>query len=130
MGYGYSVDLRERVVKCVKELNLTYVAAASMFSVSVASVNRWLRKERETGSLAPKEYEGGRSHAIKDGRQLNRLKKIIESQPDATIAEITAKYNLRTQTTVSRSSVCRAIQRIGYTRKKKAINQVNPLTVT
>ncbi len=119
MGYGYSVDLRERVVKCVKELNLTYVAAASMFSVSVASVNRWLRKERETGSLEPKEYGGGRSHAIKDGRQLNRLKKIIESQPDATIAEITAKYNLRTQTTVSRSSVCRAIQRIGYTRKKK-----------
>ena len=91
MGYGYSVDLRERVVKCVKELNLTYVAAASMFSVSVASVNRWLRKERETGSLEPKEYGGGRSHAIKDGRQLNRLKKIIESQPDATIAEITAK---------------------------------------
>ena len=130
MGYGYSVGFRERVVKCVKELNLTYVAAASMFSVSVASVNRWLRKERETGSLEPKEDGGGRSHAIKDGRQLNRLKKIIESQPDATIAEITAKYNLRTQTTVSRSSVCRAIQRIGYTRKKKAINQVNPLTVT
>ena len=98
MGYGYSVDLRERVVKCVKELNLTYVAAASMFSVSVASVNRWLRKERETGNLEPKEYGGGRSHAIKDGRQLNRLKKIIESQPDATIAEITVnKINAHKQ---------------------------------
>ena len=48
-------------------------------------------EERETGSLEPKEYGGGRSHAIKDGRQLNRLKKIIESQADAAIAEITAK---------------------------------------
>ena len=124
MGYGYSVDLRERVVDCIKRLNLTYAAGSEMFNVSVASVNRWLRLDREKDSLEPKPHAGGRTCGIKDGHQLQRFEAIVQSQADATIAEITRLYNLRTKRKVSRSAVSRALHRIGYTRKKRATSQV------
>jgi transposase len=47
------------------------------------------------------------------------LKRIVEAMPDATIAELTEALLNKADIETSRSSVQRAMQRLGFSRKKK-----------
>lgn len=119
-----SVDLRERVLLTYREDCLTMQEAADDYSVGVASVNRWLRLQRETGGLAPRPHGGGRALAITD---FDLLRELIASAPDSTLAELCKSYEERTNKSVPRSSMDRAIHKLGITRKK---SRSTPLSVT
>ena len=54
---AYSEDLRERVVRAVA-IGTPRDEVAATFAVSSATITRWLRLKRETGSLAPKPVPG------------------------------------------------------------------------
>lgn len=119
MAKGYSVELRERVTAAVEEMGLTYVGAAEMFKIGEATVNRWLRRLRRTGSVHPDPPGGGQPPGIPDGASLQRLKKIVAQYPDATLLELRDAYNRRVKRKVSKSTIVRGLQRLGVTRKKK-----------
>jgi transposase len=53
MGKPYSVDLRERVVAAVETGGLSCHRAAGQFGVGVSTAINWVRRLRETGSVAP-----------------------------------------------------------------------------
>ncbi len=53
MGRPYSVDLRERVVAAFRS-GVGRAEVAVRFEVSESSVQRWARRARESGSVAPK----------------------------------------------------------------------------
>src|SRR2546425_946432 len=53
----YSQDLRERIVKAVDE-GFSRSEIVKLFGVSEATIKRYLRLRRETGSLAPKPIPG------------------------------------------------------------------------
>lgn len=53
MARPYSKDLRERVVTAVVEDGMSCHAAAARFGVAASSAIRWVRRIRETGSVAP-----------------------------------------------------------------------------
>jgi putative transposase len=48
-----STDLRERLVSVVEREGISARAAAARFGVSVSSAIKWVRRYRETGSVAP-----------------------------------------------------------------------------
>lgn len=48
-----SLDLRERLVGAVERDGISARAAAARFGVSVSSAIKWVRRHRETGSVAP-----------------------------------------------------------------------------
>ena len=48
-----STDLRERLVGAVERDGISARAAAARFGVSVSSAIKWVRRHRETGSVAP-----------------------------------------------------------------------------
>lgn len=50
---SYSVDLRERIVEAVLERRFSICEAASTFWVGHATVERYLRRFRESGELTP-----------------------------------------------------------------------------
>jgi hypothetical protein len=57
MTKGLSIDLRKRVVayyEAHRSQGATYESTASRFAAGGATVNRWLRLKRETGSVAVK----------------------------------------------------------------------------
>ena len=48
-----SMDLRQRVVRA-RESGLSSKEVAAKYEVSLAWVNRWLQRRRDTGTLAPR----------------------------------------------------------------------------
>src|SRR6266404_5748662 len=64
MARPYSMDLRERVVGVVEREGLSRRQAAARFGVGIKTVIDWVRRFRETGSLAAKRMGGHRPKKI------------------------------------------------------------------
>ena len=64
MGKPYSVDLRERVVAAVETGGLSCHQAAAQFGVGVSTAINWVRRLRETGSVAPGQMGGHKPKSI------------------------------------------------------------------
>src|ERR1700727_285073 len=64
MGKPYSMDLRERVVGSLETGGLSCHQAAAQFGVGVSTAIVWVRRLRETGSVAPGEMGGHKPKAI------------------------------------------------------------------
>ena len=64
MAKPFSVDLRERVVAAVETGGVSCRQAAARFGVGVSTVIAWVRRFRETGSVAPGQMGGHRPKAI------------------------------------------------------------------
>jgi transposase len=70
MGKPYSMDLRERVVGAVEKGGLSRHSAARQFGVAVSTVINWVRRQRETGSLAPGQMGGHKPKAIRGAHRV------------------------------------------------------------
>jgi putative transposase len=64
MTSPYSMDLRERVVRAVKEEGLSRRQAAARFQVGISTAILWLRREKATGSVAPAKMGGYKPRKI------------------------------------------------------------------
>src|SRR5215218_3147752 len=113
---GYSEDLRRRVVSAV-EGGMSKARAAHTFSVSLSSVKRYLGKAERGESLAPKKRPGCAPKLDEKARRL--LAADLEERPYLTLQERRDYIEAMTGLAVSRSTMCRAIARIGSTRKKQ-----------
>ena len=58
MGKAYSTDLRERAVAAVDREDMSRNQAAVRFGVAVSTAVHWVRRFRETGSVAPGQIGG------------------------------------------------------------------------
>jgi transposase len=113
-----SVDLRKRIVAAYDRGSLTRDQVAELFQVGRASVNRLVRRFRETGAVEPSPHSGGRiSKVTKKGERA--LLAIVEERPDATLPELAELYLRATKVSVSTSTMGRALARLGFTRKKR-----------
>jgi len=64
MARPYSLDLRERVVAAVEKGGMSRRRAAAQFGVGISTVINWVRRLRETGSVAPGKMGGHKPKAI------------------------------------------------------------------
>jgi transposase len=112
----YSVDLRERVLAAL-DRGMTRSVVISTFQVSLASLKRWLAARRDSGSLAPRPATGGPSLTITPAHQ-HQLRSQLAAHPDASLAEHTTLWNAAHNTSLSQSTLGRAIRRLDLTRKK------------
>ena len=83
MAKPYSMDLRARVVAAVEEGGLSRHEAASRFGVGVSTAIAWVRRFRETGSVAPGQMGGHKPKAIR-GEHAAWLRHRI-AEPDFTL---------------------------------------------
>ena len=58
MGKPYSMDLRDRVVRAVEQEGLSRRQAAERFGVAASTAVNWVRRLRDTGSVAPGQMGG------------------------------------------------------------------------
>jgi transposase len=112
---GYSEDLREKIVSAV-ERGMPKTQAARTFDVSISSVKRYVNKSGRGEPLAPKKSPG--SAPKLDEKATKLLEDDLRERPFATLRERCDYIEAITGLSVSRSSMCRAIGRIGSTRKK------------
>ncbi len=111
------MDLRERVVQGVLR-GSSHRVVAQQFSISLATVGRWLRLQRQSGSVAPRPL-GGVPRRL-EAKAHPRLEAQLRSHGDATLAQHCALWEQEPGQRLSRATMGRAIARVGYTRKKRA----------
>ena len=111
------VQVREAIVRAVEEQKLTYQATADLLNVGYATVNRVLARYRKTRSVEPLPRGGGWESPIQ-GRIAELLTTIVTTMSDATVEELTVALQKKAKITTSRSSVQRALHRLGFSRKK------------
>ncbi len=90
---------------------------ALAYGVSVPTVYRLAEQKAKTGSVDLRVSKRGRKRVLGQDA-LEKIAKTIDARPDITLAEIIEKLELP----VGIETVRRAIQAMGYRRKKKMIH--------
>jgi transposase len=120
MRGSLSIDLRERAVSAYIPEKTTIQEVAKLFKIGTATLSRWLRRRRETGSLLPYKKGGFSSPKISD-KDLSIIHNIVEEKPDRILLELCVEYEKRANIKVSTSTMDRALRRANITRKKKLL---------
>lgn len=116
MGLGYSNDLRVRVIRVV-ERGIAARAAARQFEIGDATAIRWVRRWRETGSVAAKSIKGQSRSPLKQYEEW--LLELVRRQPDLTLEEIQCRLLAERQHKAGIGSIWRFFDRHGISFKKK-----------
>ena len=112
---AYSEDLRKKVVDAIQR-GMPRAQAARAFGVGISTVKRYVGKAERGEPLEPAKAPGKRPKMGEPVRKL--LEEDLEERPAATLRERCDYVEAISGVSVSRSTMCRAIARIGSTRKK------------
>jgi len=119
---AYSVDLRKKIIESVRR-GISKSETARRFGVNRSTVNRYVKRLDEGGSLVPKRRPGKRPKL--DERAMRLLEEDLKARPWAT-------HNRRSEflfgvcgIKVSEATICRSIKRLGHSRKKDRQQQAS-----
>jgi transposase len=112
---AYSEDPRRKIVDAV-ERGMPKAEAARTFGVGISTVKRYATKAQRGESLAPGKAPGKRSKM--DQKVSKLLEDDLLERPFVTLQQRCEYVEAVSGVSVSRSTMCRAIARIGSTRKK------------
>jgi transposase len=113
---AYSLDLRSKILAAV-DAGDPKAAVARRFGVDRATVKRYIVLRRATGGIAPRPRPGKRSRLSREYDPA--LWSQLEAHPDAILADHCRLWAEQQGMTVSQATLCRAIRRLGWTRKKR-----------
>lgn len=113
---SYSADLRLRVLAAV-DRGMARVDVVTTFQVSAGSIKRWLRQRRTTGKLAA-HAPPGRTATIAAAHYPALLAQ-LRADPDATLEAHCDRWQATHGVLVSRWTMSRAMDAVGWTRKKR-----------
>jgi len=119
---AYWVDLRKKIIESVRR-GISKSETARRFGVNRSTVNRYVKRLDEGGSLVPKRRPGKRPKL--DERAMRLLEEDLKARPWAT-------HNRRSEflfgvcrIKVSEATICRPIKRLGHSRKKDRQQQAS-----
>ena len=123
MAEPYDIALRERAVAAYHAGRGGYHDLASLFGIGWRTLQRWVAKARETGSVAADPKRGGWHSPI----DMKMLVIVVREAPDGTITELCWEYNRRVarEQRTTATSFGRAMHRTGFVLKKNARGQAN-----
>ena len=112
---AYSKDLRRKIVDALGR-GMSKAEAARIFGVGISTVKRYVAKAQRGEPLEPGKAPG------KQPKMDERLRKLLEEdlkeRPFVALQQRCDYVEAISGVSMSRSTMCRAIARIGSTRKK------------
>jgi transposase len=116
MSQSYDVVFRERAVAAYTAGEGGYHDLARVLGIGYRTLQRWVARERATGSVAPRPNGGGWRCPI----DLRVLEAVVREAPDDTVAELCRTYNRRVPRAArtTRTSFGRAMRRADFVLKK------------
>ena len=114
--HAYSKNLRKKIVEAVERRGMKRSEVACLFGVSLSSVKRYVKKFRQGRALSSGKAPGKRPKV--DERARRFLEADLNERPFAKLQRceyLEALAGLR----VSRSTLCCALKRMRFTRKKE-----------
>jgi transposase len=112
---AYFEDLRRKIVDAI-ERGMPKAEAARTFGVGISTVKRYATKAQRGEPLTPGKAPGKRPKM--DERVSKLLEEDLRERPFVTLQQRCDYIGAISGVSVSRSTMCRAIARIGSTRKK------------
>ena len=110
MGAAYSQDLRDRIL-AARDGGMKTKRVAELFRVSPSWVRRVMQRRRECFETRPRPRGGATIVKI----DLDRLRELVQKQPDATARELHGRLGIA----CSVSAVDMALRRAGLSFKKR-----------
>ncbi|WP_254568211.1 IS630 family transposase [Oscillatoria sp. HE19RPO] len=112
MSNSYSYDLRRKVIEAIELNGMKKSEASEVFGISRNTINLWLKRKEETGDFHAKTYSRtGHSHSITDW---DKFRAFVEENAELTQAQMAEVWDGE----ISERTISRALQKIGFTRKK------------
>lgn len=112
---AYSVDLRERVLRAVDQ-GRPRAEIVQLLGVSLATIKRYLKQRRDEGHVKPHAIPG-RTPKKRAALQAG-LEAQLRAHDDATLEQHCELWEHTHGEVVSRWTMSRAIEQLGWTRKK------------
>ena len=112
---AYSKDLSRKIVDALRR-GMSKAEAARIFGVGISTVKRYAAKAQRGEPLEPGKAPGKRPKM--DERVRKILEEDLKERPFVTLRERCEYVEAIGGVSVTRSTMCRAIARIGSTRKK------------
>ncbi len=113
----YSIDLRQKILDTYLEGGISQRQLAARFRVTLSFIEKLLKQYRETGEIGPKVRTRQTPTKLTD-EQLDMLRQLAESNPEATLAQLRQALYERTGISVGISTVGRMLQRLNLPRRK------------
>ena len=110
-------ELRTRIVEAYQRGEGSFEELAARFRVGVATVNRYMRRVRHTGSVDPEPHGGGMTAKI-GPEDADVLAQLVRTLPNASAADLAMEWRKRRGVRISLSAMKRALRRLGLTHKK------------
>lgn len=117
---AYSEDLRKRIIAAVEKGELSKTDIQIFFQISKTGLSYLIKHVKETGTIEPKPYGGGRQPKFQK-EDIEKIKKYLDKNPDATLEEI-LEYS---EKDASIMAVFRTLKNMGYRLKKSHYLQAN-----
>jgi transposase len=114
---AYSPDLCIKIAQACDEGTASRRQLARQFRVSVAFIQKMLRRRRLTGTPAAPAHTGGR-HGLLDAEALALVARLIREQNDLTLAELCERVAAARGVHVSVPTMYRAVRRLRLPYKK------------
>jgi transposase len=116
---AYSKDLRLRVLDAV-DRGVPREEVASLFGVSLSTIKRYVKRQREGKDLQPKPSTGRRRRILASPEEKRALWEQLEQNDEATLERHCELWEERRGVRVSIATMSRAIrQKLGWTLKKR-----------
>ena len=114
---AYSLDLRQKIVDTYTNQEGSIRQVAQRFKVARSFVQKLLKQEKQTGSIAFKNYRRGVECKLSPYGDL--VEQLVREKNDATLEELCLCVEEKVGMKVSQSTMCRFLQKHNLNRKKK-----------
>lgn len=114
---AYSLDIREKIVTAHLAEKMSIRKVAIRFAVSKSLVQKLVKQQKIEGDLQPKQRGKPQLSHLTNAEALVRT--MVAEHQDATLVELCELFAVETGNWVSRTAMCRYLQKLGLNRKKK-----------
>ena len=121
---AYSVDFRQKIVDTYFNEKISIAKIAERFCVAKSFVQKIIKQWRETGDLNPRSPSGGQKLKLSPS-QIIIVGDWVNEKNDITLEKIQQRLEEEENVKVSLATICRILQNLNLSRKKKHFMQVN-----
>ena len=120
---AYSQDLRERVIAAVEADTMSNQQIGTLYGVSESTIEKWVARKRETGSVAAWAPAGGRPRTL--APYAATLRTEVKRQPDISLNELCERVQAREGVASNTSMMCRELKVLNLPVKKSRFTTRN-----
>lgn len=125
---AYSVDFRQKIVDTYFNEKISIAKLAKRFCVAKSFVQKIIKQWRETGNLNPLSPSGGQELKLSQS-QIIMVGDWVNEKNDITLEKIKKRLEEEENIKVSLSTICRVLQSLNLSRKKKHSMQVSVVRI-